>query len=214
MADSETDARRERLKKAREALGTPAKPQGLRHPDVEGDDPLGDGGDASASQVRGGGLRGRLGQGGGGLRGGAGGGLRGQGGLGGGGLRGGGAGGGLRGQGGLGGGGLRGGGAGGGLRGQGGLGGGGLRGRLGQGGGGLRGGGAGGGLRGRFGQGGGAAAAQQGGNGANSGGDPAAQRAFLQERLEKLQARLAEIDTEIEDATIVEESPGPSRNTD
>lgn len=198
MADSETDARRERLKKAREALGTPAKPQGLRHPDVEGDDPLGDGGDASASQVRGGGLRGRLGQGGGGLRGGAGGGLRGQGGLGGGGLRGGGAGGGLRGRLGQGGGGLRGGlrggGAGGGLRGQGGLGGGGLRGR--------------------FGQGGGAAAAQQGGNGANSGGDPAAQRAFLQERLEKLQARLAEIDTEIEDATIVEESPGPSRNTD
>ena len=138
MAVSDSEARRERLKKARESLGTPAKPKGLRHPDVEGEDPLGDGTMAGAGGLRGmgqaGGLRGRPGEG--GLRGG------------------------------------------------------GLRG-------GLRGGGLGGGL-GR-------------GEGAEGGGDPAAQRAFLQERLAKLQARLAELDTGVEDAMIVDEEPGPAR---
>ena len=86
MADNEQDDRRERLKKLREVHGTPAKPQGRRNPDVEGDDPLGDGGDGASAApqtrggMRGGGMGGGLGGGlgggglGGGLRGGAGGG--------------------------------------------------------------------------------------------------------------------------------------------
>lgn len=187
MAESDEEKRREALKRLRSSREAPEPTPG----------PLAGGQ---------GGLRGRLGQGGGGL---GGGGLRARLGQGGGGGGLGGGGGGLRARLGQGGGGQ--GGA------AGGPGGGGLRARLGQGGGGL-GGGAGGGLRARLGQGGGLGGGQANGGGAAAGGpgpnaDPAAQRAFLAERIEKMQARLAEIDAAaknatVEDAKIIEES-GP-----
>ena len=69
-----------------------------------------------------------------------------------------------------------------------------------------------------MGQGGGLGGGQANGGGAAAGGpgpnaDPAAQRAFLAERIEKMQARLADIDAaaknaSVEDAKIIEES-GP-----